>query len=324
MNISRIAKYSWGVLFYNLIVILWGVYVRASGSGAGCGSHWPLCNGEIIPQTPRVETIIEFTHRIMSGLSFFLVLGLFIWAWRKFPNGHIVRKGVAFSLFFIVTEALVGAGLVLFEWVANDASLGRAISMAVHLLNTFLLLASLTVTAWWVSTGDQIRVKTQGVILFGLGIGLVSVMVLGTTGAITALGDTLFPSGSLSQGFQQDFSPTANFLIRLRVWHPLFAIATGFYLIFVASLLAFLHEKQVVRRFAVILILLFFTQLVAGLLNLLLLAPVWMQLIHLLLADSLWIVLVLLTTVNLYASEYIPAVLEPQPSALKKSSSRIS
>lgn len=324
MNVSRIAKYSWGVLLYNLLVILWGVYVRASGSGAGCGSHWPLCNGEIIPQTPRAETLIEFTHRIMSGLSFFLVLGLFIWVWWKFPKGHIVRKGAAFSMFFIVTEALVGAGLVLFEWVANDASLGRAISMAVHLLNTFLLLASLTMTAWWVATGEQIRVKTQGVILFGLGIGLVSVMVLGATGAITALGDTLFPSGSLSQGLQQDFSPTANFLIRLRVWHPLFAIATGFYLIFVASLLAFLHRKQVVRRFAVILILLFFIQLIAGLVNLLLLAPVWMQLVHLLLADSLWIFLVLLTTVNLYSSEYIPAFLEPQPSTLTISSSRIS
>ncbi len=206
MGINRIAKYSWGVLFYNLLVILWGVYVRASGSGAGCGSHWPLCNGEIVPQAARLETVVEYTHRIMSGLSFLLVLSLFIWAWRKYPKGHLVRKGAALSMFFIITEALVGAGLVLFEWVANDASLGRAISLAAHLVNTFLLFASLTVTAWWASTGEQFRLEKQVIILSGLGIGLLSVLVLGVTGAITALGDTLFPAGSLSKGFQQDLS----------------------------------------------------------------------------------------------------------------------
>jgi heme A synthase len=144
MQLTRFAKYAWGVLAYNILVILWGAYVRATGSGAGCGSHWPLCNGEVIPRAEQVETLIEFAHRLTSGLSLLLVVGLLVWAFRSYPKGHLVRLGAGLSMFFIITEALVGAGLVLFEWVAQDVSSGRVISMAVHLVNTFLLLASLT------------------------------------------------------------------------------------------------------------------------------------------------------------------------------------
>ena len=122
MKLTNFAKFAWGVLVYNLLVILWGAYVRATGSGAGCGSHWPLCNGEVIPRAPQIETIIEFTHRLMSGLSLLLVILLLIWAFRAYPRGSIVRKGAVLCMVFIITEALVGAGLVLFEWVAHDAS----------------------------------------------------------------------------------------------------------------------------------------------------------------------------------------------------------
>jgi heme A synthase len=115
MKAARFAKYAWGVLAYNLVVILFGAYVRASSSGAGCGNHWPLCNGEIIPRSPRIATLIEFTHRTTSGIGFLLVIGLLIFAWRAYPKGHHVRKGAAFSMFFMITEALVGAGLVLFH-----------------------------------------------------------------------------------------------------------------------------------------------------------------------------------------------------------------
>jgi heme A synthase len=94
-------------------VILWGAFVRATGSGAGCGSHWPLCNGELVPRAPQVETVIEFIHRATSGLAFLLVLGLFVLAWRVYPKGDLVRRAAALSFLFIVTEALVGAGLVL-------------------------------------------------------------------------------------------------------------------------------------------------------------------------------------------------------------------
>jgi heme A synthase len=300
-QLSRFAQYAWGVLVYNLLVILWGVYVRASGSGAGCGSHWPLCNGVVIPQSPQVQTLIEFTHRLMSGLSLVLVVGLVVWAFRTHPKGHPARLGASLSMLFIVTEALVGAGLVLFAWVAQNASIGRVISMSVHLVNTFFLLAALTLTAWWGSGGERLRLRGQGFALWGLGLGFLGVMLLGVTGSMTALGDTLFPASSLAAGLQQDFSPTSHFLLRLRLWHPLIAISVGLYLIFVSLLLAMFRPSPRMKRFTVLLSGLFMLQLAAGLINLVLLAPVWMQLLHLLLADSVWIALVLLAA-NTFAA----------------------
>ncbi len=295
MKSKRYSIYAWFVLIFNLGVILWGAYVRATGSGAGCGSHWPLCNGEIIPRAQEIETIIEYSHRLSSGIAFLLVVGLFILGFRSYPKGHQVRLGASLSLLFIITEALVGAGLVLFEWVADDASLGRAISMAVHLVNTFLLLASITLTAWWASGGEKVEFKNQRGTLLAIGVGILGLIVLGITGAITALGDTLFPASSLLEGVSQDLDSTSHFLIRLRVWHPLIAITTGLYIIFIAGVLAYLLEKRYAKQFALALIVIFIIQLGAGIINLLLLAPVWMQIIHLLLADLVWTNFVLFT-----------------------------
>jgi len=306
MKLTKFAKYVWVVLGFNLFVILWGAYVRASGSGAGCGSHWPLCNGEIIPRSQQLETLIEFFHRMTSGAALILVLILLVWALRAYPKGHIVRKGAWLSALFIITEALVGAGLVLFEWVAYDDSIGRVISMSVHLVNTFLLIASLTLTAWWASGGEAVIIKGHGAAAWAIGIGLLGVIVLGVAGAITALGDTLFPAASLGEGIQQDFSPAAHTIVRLRVWHPIIAVIVGFYLIFVSGLTGMFSNSNKVKRFAGILIGLFVLQLFAGLVNLILLAPVWMQLVHLLLADLVWISLVL------FAASYF-AVIEPTP-----------
>jgi heme A synthase len=172
-----------------------------------------------------------------------------------------------------------------------------------HLVNTFLLLAALTLTAWWASGGSPVRLKDQGPALWALGIGLLGVLLLGVSGAINALGDTLFPASSLVEGFQQDFSPTAHFLLRLRVWHPVIAITVGMYLIFVSGLLAMFRSDPRLKRFAIALCILFVLQLMAGLTNLVLLAPVWMQLVHLFLADMVWITLVLLTAVTLAQQE---------------------
>ena len=291
MKLNRYAKYAWFVLGYNVLVVLWGAYVRATGSGAGCGSHWPLCNGEVVPKAPLVATLIEFTHRMSSGLSLIFVIGLLVWALRKYPRGSMVRLGAYLSMFFIITEALVGAALVLFGWTVQNAS---AIPTAVHLVNTFLLLASLTLTAWWASGGERLVLKGQGSALWILGIGFLGVLVLGVTGAITALGDTLFPASSLASGIQQDFSPAAHFLIRLRIWHPIIAVTVGFYLIFASSLLSLSRQDPQIKRFVTALTVLFVIQLVAGLLNVALLAPVWLQLMHLFLADVVWITLVLL------------------------------
>lgn len=311
---TRFAKYAWGVLGFNLLVILWGAYVRATGSGAGCGSHWPLCNGEVIPIAPQAATLIEFAHRLSSGLAFLLVLGLTVWAFARLPQGHPARLGAGLSMLFIITEALVGAGLVLFEWVAHDQSTGRVISMAVHLINTFLLLAALTATAWWASGGDPIHFKGHGVgkLIFGLAFSFL--IVLGVSGAVTALGDTLFPSATLQEGLAQDFSPTAHFLVRLRAWHPVIAVLVGLYTAFIAGLLAMFRVNPVIRKLCAALFGLFMAQLIAGLVNLLLLAPVGMQIIHLLLADLVWIVLTMLALANFGVSEICQYSLSNLPS----------
>ncbi len=296
---NRFAKFTWGLLGYNLLVILWGAYVRASGSGAGCGAHWPLCNGQVIPQATRVATMIEFTHRIMSGLTLVFAVGLAIWAWKAYAPKSSVRLGAGLVLLFTLTEALVGAGLVLFELVDKNASVTRAVSVAIHLANTLLLLGAATLTAWWASGGEIPRFRQRGPAAFLLVAGLVGLVLLSASGAVTALGDTLFPAGSLAEGMQQDFLSTAHFLIRLRIYHPLLALAMGVYVTGVAIWAANHFRRTLIRRFANGLIGLFVLQLGFGFVNVALLAPMWMQMLHLLTADLVWILFVLLTFVSL-------------------------
>jgi heme A synthase len=294
MKLTRFARYAWAVLVYHLSVIVWGAYVRATGAGAGCGSHWPLCNGQVIPRSPRIETLVEFSHRVTSGLALLLVVGLLIWAFRAHAKGHPARYGAGLAMFFIITEALVGAGLVLFELVADNVSLARALWMAAHLVNTFLLLASLSLTAWWASGAQSPALGQRRALAVLLALGCLAMLVLGMSGAITALGDTLFPAQSLSQAVRADFSPTAHFLIRLRLLHPLIAVSVALYLSLVAMLSNAPPSGLLTRRLARLLVVLLLVQLATGVSNVALLAPVWMQLVHLLLSDLVWIALVLL------------------------------
>jgi heme A synthase len=259
----------------------------------------------VIPRAEQVETIIEFTHRLTSGFLGLLVVAMFIWAFRAYPRGHIVRRGAALSLVFVITEGLIGAGLVLFELVAYNDSIARTVWIAAHLINTFLLLAFLTLTAWWASGSRVLQLRNQGAAGWLLGIGFLGMLILGASGAITALGDTLFPAGSLAEGIRQDFSPTAHFLIRLRLWHPVLGIALGLYLIWASTLVSAMRPSPNTILFSRALKVLFVIQLVAGALNVYLLAPIWMQLLHLLLADVVWIMLVLLAATAL--AEEVPA-----------------
>ncbi len=123
--IPRFARFAWGVLAYDLAVVAWGAYVRATGSGAGCGRHWPLCNGELVPRSPRTQTLVELSHRVSSGVALVLTVALLVWAWRAFPRGHLARKGAATATVLMLMEAGIGAALVLFELVAHDASMKR-------------------------------------------------------------------------------------------------------------------------------------------------------------------------------------------------------
>lgn len=280
---DRFARFSWFTLAYNIAVILWGAAVRATGSGAGCGSHWPLCNGEVLPREPRIETIIELTHRVTSGLAGLLVIGLVVLAFRGRPKGHAARRMAVLSLVFMITEGAVGAGLVLFELVADNQSMARALFMGTHLVNTFFLLAFLTLTAHFASGGAPFRWRAPWV------LGLGALIMAGVSGAVAALGDTILASG-------QDLSPTAHLLIRLRILHPVISVAAGL-------LLGLLAARAMSHRAARWTAGLVVAQIVAGVVNVLLLAPVWMQIVHLLLADLLWISAILLAAQALAARQ---------------------
>jgi heme A synthase len=281
------ARFAWGVLAFNIPVVLWGAYVRASGSGAGCGNHWPLCDGEIVPHSAGAQKLIEFTHRAMSGIDVALVVLLLIWAFRSFPKFHPARLGATLSGIFLFSEALIGAALVKLEHVARNPSTARGYSLSAHLLNTLTLLACLTLTAWWGMGKPRFRMRGREAWLAAISVGLVA--VLGISGAIAALGDTLFPAKSLAEGFAQDLDPAANIFLRLRLLHPMLAAAVAGWLIFYAATGMAAARKQAMLVGAALML-----QLTAGTLNLLLLAPVPMQMIHLLLADLLWIALVML------------------------------
>jgi heme A synthase len=299
---NRFAKLAWFTLGWTVLDILWGAFVRATGSGAGCGNHWPTCNGVILPTPEHIETLIEFTHRTLSGVALILVLILLIWGWRSYPKGHPVRTGVTGSAAFILLEAALGAGLVLLDLVAGNSSAARAFAVAVHLLNTFFLLAFLALTAWWASGGKALSLRDRGRLPLLFGIGLAGVALLAMAGAVTALGDTLFPARTLAQGLAQDAEAGASFLVRLRVIHPVIAILVGLYSLGLVRTLFRRSADRTVRRLCWVLGGLVLTQLTAGVINVLLLAPIWMQIVHLFLADSVWISYVLLAAAALKRS----------------------
>jgi heme a synthase len=306
--VTALARFAWSILAYNLAVILWGAFVRASGSGAGCGSHWPLCNGEVVPRAPAIATLIELTHRATSGLALLGVVALVWWTWRATDKGHPARVAAAMSLLFMLTEAAVGAGLVLFELVADNASLARGLFMAVHLVNTFILLGWLTLTAWWLSGGRRISLSGKPVATAAFAVATAGLLLAGMSGAIAALGDTLYPARSLADGLRADLSTTSHVLIRLRLLHPV--ITTGVSILLIVTASRFRHSPNaLVRHAANAVVTLTLVQLTVGVLNVVLLAPVWMQLVHLFIADLLWIAFVFLAVSALAApaSETAPS-----------------
>lgn len=227
---------------------------------------------------------------MMSGVALAGVIALWLWARAGFAPGSRVRKMALASFVFLITEALLGAGLVLFNYVDKNASVGRAFYLSLHLVNTLLLLAALVLTAWFSRDVANVQMRRSSFVMAALPIAA----LVCVTGAIAALGDTLFPAASLTQGFHQDFAAAASFLIRLRVLHPAFAVLAGCYFIGASVVVLRSEQPPVAAKLAICVLILALAQLGAGALNLVLLAPIWMQIVHLLLADLVWLSLVLL------------------------------
>jgi heme A synthase len=296
-GLSGFARYAWFALAYNLIVILWGVFLRASYSGDGCGQHWLTCQGEAIPSAPELKTAIEFSHRITTMLAGFVVIGLVLWAYRAFPKGDIVRRLALFSFVFILVEGAVGGGLVLTGNVAANWTPSRPYWTGGHLINTFILVAFLSLTAWFASEHRN-RARAGALpakVWVLLALGLAAILLTGVSGSMAALANMLFPSESIAEGIAKDFDPDSHALLRLRILHPIISIMTAVYLFFISGWFrARAGGAGGIGQWTKVLSIVVVIQAAFGAATLLLLGPIVMQLGHLLLADLIWISFVLM------------------------------
>ena len=291
-EMSQVGRFAWAALYWNVAVVLWGAYVRATGSGAGCGNRWPLCDGDVVGANANGQTIVEFMHRITSVASFLVVTGLVVWCWRVTKKGDWARYSAVLAAVFLANEALLGAALVLLKHVGNDQSAGRILFLSLHFGNTLLLLATLSLTAAWLSNGSMsFTLISKWRVVGSIGLGLLTTMVTGITGAVAALADTLFPATSLPSSLAQDFSSGTPALMRVRLLHPAVATVAACYVLWVIWRSS--TGRNRFSRSAIALIILLFVQVVIGMTNVLFLAPVWIQITHLFVADALWILLVL-------------------------------
>jgi heme a synthase len=288
---SAFTKYAWAVVGYNLLVILWGVFLRASKSGDGCGTHWLTCHGEVIPSAPAFKTVIEFSHRVTSLIAGILVIILVALAFKLFSKGSRVRSFAVASLIFIILEGLVGAGLVLTGNTAENWTPTRPLWMGAHLINTFTLIAVLTMTAWF-STRETFRtveLRSSHIAVFFAS--LFAIFLMGMSGSLAALSNMFFSSASIAEGIAQDFDKASPLIVRLRISHPIVSVlgAVG-----LAVSAIWLEAQRPGNRWTRSLIWLLLIQIVTGVMTIFTGAPIAMQVLHLLLADIAWIAFILM------------------------------
>ncbi len=276
MGVKRIVDLT---IVVNLFVILLGAAVRATGSGAGCGRSWPTCQGELLPALEGATTI-EFSHRAASGVALLAVAWMIVAIFRVSQRGDLVRRGAVAVGVSIVVEALIGMVIVLAEWVADDTSVARAVSVPIHLVSTFVLLAGLVMTRYWLTSPVTAhRLERRKVVpLAAISVGL---LLVAATGAVTALADTLFP-----KEFELATTVTAgeHFLTRLRMVHPVVAIAVGF----AAAAYAARRLGGTAAVPARIVVGAVLVEVALGAANVAFLTPLPLALVHLLVADVLW------------------------------------
>lgn len=286
---SRFTIAAWLFCGYLVAVILFGAWVRISHSGDGCGSNWPTCHGELVPSAPATATLIEFVHRVTSGLCGLFGLILLSWSWKRY-GWSAVTRACALTLLFIVFEGAIGAGLVLGELVADDDSVARAVVIALHLTNTLALTAFAALAAWRSGQAEPPSFLARRRTAFAIALALMVATAM--SGAVTALGDTLFPKESvlrtgLFAEVAADLSAGNHFLVRLRIVHPALAVIGAGYLLWLLGGVASSNRWAEVAMYLVS------AEVLLGFLNLGLAAPGWLQIVHLLVAQALWMSLIL-------------------------------
>ncbi|MDX2051385.1 MAG: COX15/CtaA family protein [Polyangiaceae bacterium] len=288
---ARYARFAWFGLAYTVLVVLFGAVVRVTHSGAGCGQHWPTCNGEILHMPSRVETLIEISHRITSGLALLSAVAVFVASRRVFEKDQLARRAANWVLALMVVECLIGAGLVLGRLVDQDTSVARAVVMPLHLASASILCAAFMLTAWSARYPASLRLSSAPPANFAFRA-LAAVLFVSMMGAVTALGDTLYPlttGASLEQRLNGD---GMHFLESLRMVHPVLAVLLGALIWHSIGLIAETGRTQDVKTWATTARGALIVQLLVGGLNVALGAPAWMQVVHLGLALGLWLAVV--------------------------------
>ena len=280
MIINKLSLYGLVVSVFSIIA---GAIVRATGSGDGCGASWPTCNGEIIPELDTPSELIEFLHRSVSGVLLIITLIIFVKSFKdEVPT---LQKKIIWSLtFFVLLEALIGAVIVIYEWVGMNSSAPRIIAVPLHLVNTFGLLGAYTLL---VHLTRNSKTTLNNFFDRGFKIGLFLFLLSGATGSIAALADVIFPSESFITGLAEDFDTNSEVLIRLRILHPIVASALSLYLYSEANRLQ--NEYQVITKNIKLLILL---GVLLGISNVISNIILPLSILHLLMADLLWILYV--------------------------------
>ena len=267
-------------LFLAISSILAGAIVRATGSGDGCGSTWPTCKGRVIPELSDIPELIEFSHRAVSGILLVVTLIIFLKT-RDLGKNNLKKVISNYLTFFVVLEAVIGAVIVLFEWVGLNSSLPRIVAVPIHLVNTFGLLACF-IALYKVVKDDLQSIK--GIVDNQFLVVLCLFLLSGATGSITALADVLFPSESFIQGFVEDFDETSELLTRLRILHPIVASLLSITLFFESNRLKKTYKLNTKSLKLMVLV-----AVTLGVVNVL--SNIWLPLsvLHLAIADFLWI-----------------------------------
>jgi cytochrome c oxidase assembly protein subunit 15 len=227
----------------------------------------------------------------MTLVAVVLVVATLVGVLRSTERGHRARIAAILATVLLFNEAILGALLVKLGYVTGNQSLGRVYLLSIHLTNTLLLLAALTMTVELLRRDPaRQRLTADAGTVLGVSAALAATLMLGVTGSLAALGDTLFPAISLSRSVLQDFSAAAPWLLRFRLFHPTTAmIASAFTVWCILK-----AGRGPSRKLSLVVLLLLLFQLLLGAVDVLLLAPTWMQIVHLLGANLYWIALVLL------------------------------
>jgi heme A synthase len=283
---APLVSYAWFTLGWTLLTIVLGAVVRGTSSGDGCGASWPSCDGAfLVTSASGSARVIEFTHRAVSGLDLAFIAGLLVAVWRGLPPAHRARRTAVWALFSVISEAGIGAMIVLYGWVADDRSTPRQISVPLHLVNTFALVGLLALLVWQIRGGRALAATRARGVRALIGLGALIVLVA-ATGATTALADTLFAPESLGHGLAQDLDASSALIVRLRVLHPIVAVGSALLL---ASYVWRRLDDGVGSRAGQVVLALLAVQVGLGVLHIALLTPLATALTHLLVAQVLWV-----------------------------------